>query len=167
MTVTDFSFGPSGGLHVDAELGLDALLVVDLLDAHEGVVGRALGGRAGDHDLLDQLQLEGAHRVEPVDEVVGIAVRGGVAQGAERIERLDRLLGLVGGVHALRLVDDDDGPRRLDELDGLAAGELVALLVDDVALLLFLGAGEVLAEGVDVDDQDLQACCWWRTAAAG
>ena len=59
-------------------------------------------------------------------------------------------------VHALRLVDDDDRPRRLHELDGLAPGELVALLVDDVALLLCLGAGEVLAEGVDVDDEDLQ-----------
>ena len=105
---------------------------------------------------MTSLQLEGPHRVEPVDQVVGIAVRGGVAQRAKRIERLDRLLGLVGGVHALRLVDDDDGPGRLHELDGLAAGELVALLVDDVALLLFLGAGEVLAEGVDVDDQDLQ-----------
>ena len=62
----------------------------------------------------------------------------------------------VGGIDALGLVDDDDGPGRLHELDGLAAGELVALLVDDVALLLVLGAGEVLAEGVDVDDQDLQ-----------
>ena len=141
---------------MDAQLGLDALLVVDLLDAHEGVVGGALRRGAGDDDLLDQLQLEGAHRVEPVDEVVGIAVRGRVAQRAERIERLDRLLRLVGRVHALGLVDDDDGPRRLHELDGLAARELVALLVDDVALLLFLGAGEVLAEGVDVDDEDLQ-----------
>ena len=83
-------------------------------------------------------------------------MRGRVAQGAERIEGLDRLLRLVGRVHALRLVDDDDRARRLHELDRLAAGELVALLVDDVALLLFLGAGEVLAEGVDVDDQDLQ-----------
>ena len=45
LTVTDFSFGPSGRLHVDAELGLDALLVVDLLDADEGVVGRRPGRR--------------------------------------------------------------------------------------------------------------------------
>jgi hypothetical protein len=36
------------------------------------------------------------------------------------------------------------------------AGELVALLVDDVAPLLGLRTGEVLPEGVDVDDQDLQ-----------
>ena len=116
----------------------------------------AVRGRARDDDLLDELQLEGPHRIESVDEVVGIPVGGGIAERAERIQRLDGLLRLVGRIHALRLVDDDDRPRRLHELDGLAAGELVALLVDDVALLLFLGAGEILAEGVDVDDQDLQ-----------
>ena len=132
--MTDFSLGPSGRLHVDAQLGLDAVLVVDLLDAHEGVVGGALGHGAGDDDLLDQLELEGAHGVEPVHQVVRVAVRGRVAQRAERIERPDGLLRLVGGVHALRLVDDDDGPGGLHELDGLAAGEPVALLVDDVAL---------------------------------
>ena len=59
-------------------------------------------------------------------------------------------------VHALRLVDDDDRACRLHELDGLAPGELVAFLVDDVALLLLFGAGEILAESVDVDDQNLQ-----------
>ena len=156
MTVTDLLLRPVACLDVDAQLGLDALLVVDLLDADEGVVGRRLGRGTGHDDLLDQPQLEGAHRIEPVDQVVRVAVRGRVAQRAERIQRLDRLLRLVGGIHALRLVDDDDGPRRLHELDRLAAGELVALLVDDVALLLRLGAGEVLAERVDVDDQDLQ-----------
>ena len=83
-------------------------------------------------------------------------MRGRIAERAKRIQRLDGLLRLVRGIHALRLVDDDDGPRRLHELDGLAAGELVALLVDDVALLLLLRAGEILAEGVDVDDQNLQ-----------
>ncbi len=149
-------FWAAVGLHMDAQLGLDAFLVVDLLDAHEGVVGGSLRYRACDDDLLHQLQLESAHRIEPIDEVIGIAVRGGVAQGAEWVERFDRFLSLVGRVHTLRLVDDHDGPGCLHELDGLAAGELVALFIDHVALLLSLGAGEVLAEGVDVDDQDLQ-----------
>ena len=62
----------------------------------------------------------------------------------------------VGAIHALGFVNDDDGPRRLHELDRLATGELVALFVDDIALLLFLSAGEVLAESIDIDDQDLQ-----------
>jgi hypothetical protein len=56
----------------------------------------------------------------------------------------------------LRLVDDDDRPRRLHELDRLPSGEPVALLVNDVALLLLLRAGEVLREGVDIDDENLQ-----------
>ena len=84
-------------LHVDAQLRLDAFLVVDLLHAHEGVVRAAVRSGAGHDDLLDQPQLEGPHRVEPVDQVVGIAVGGRVAQGAQRVQRLDRLLRLVGG----------------------------------------------------------------------
>ena len=154
--MTDFSFGPSGGLDVDADFGLDARLVVDLFDADEGVVGPALGGGTGDDDLLDQPKLKRPHRVEPVNQVVRVPVCGGVTERAKRIECPDRLLGLFGGIDALRLVDDDDGPGRLDEFDGLPAGKFVTLLVNDVALLLLLGAGEVLAEGVDVDDQDLQ-----------
>src|SRR5262249_13413430 len=105
---------------------------------------------------LDQLQLKGSYRVEPVDQIVRVTVGGRVPQGAKRIERLDRLLRLIGRVDTLGLVDDDDGPRRLHKLDGLVSRELVTLFVDDVALLLFFGAGEVLAEGIDVDDQNLQ-----------
>jgi hypothetical protein len=141
---------------VDPELGLDAIPVVDLFHAHEGVVGRPFRRGAGHHDLLDELQLEGADGVEPVDQVVGVAVCGRVAKRTKRVECLDGPLRPVGRVDALGLVDDDDGARGLDELDRLAARELVALLVDHVAPLLCLGAGEVLAEGVDVDDQDLE-----------
>jgi len=142
--------------HVDAELRLDALFVINLLDTHEGVVGRILGCGACHHDVFDQIQFKGAHRIEAVDEVVGIAVGGRVAQRAERVHGLDRLLRPLGGVHALRLVDDHDRARRLRKLDRRAAGKPVALLVNDIALAFFVGAGEVLAEGVDVDDHDLE-----------
>lgn len=47
-------------LHVNTQLRFDAVLVVDVLDAHKGVVGSALGGGAGHNDLLHQLQLERA-----------------------------------------------------------------------------------------------------------
>ena len=156
-----FLLRPLGRLDVDADFRLDARLVVDLLDADEGVVGSALGGRAGDDDLLDQPKLEGPHRVETVDQVVRVAVRGGISQRAKWVECLDRLPAAPCSrrIDALRLVDDDDGPGRLHELDGLPAGEFVAFLVDDVALLLRLGAGEILAEGVDVDDAGFAACC--------
>src|SRR5207253_10565842 len=57
---------------------------------------------------------------------------------------------------ALGLVDGDNLACRLDALDGLATGELVAFLVDDVACLLLFGASKILAESVDVDDQNLK-----------
>lgn len=82
---------------------------------------------------------------------------GRVAQRTQRVEGLDGLLRLLSGIDALRLIDDDEGAGGLYELDGLAAGESVALPVDDIALAFFFGAGEVLAEGIDVDHQDLQS----------
>ena len=116
-----FLLRPVRRLHVNAELGLDALLVVDLLDADEGVVGPALGRGAGDDDLLDQTQLKCPHRVEAVNEVVRVAVRGGVPKRAKRIQRPDGFLRLFGGIDALRLVNDDDGTRGLHEFDRAAA----------------------------------------------
>src|SRR6266849_1104032 len=99
-----FLFWSTRGLQMNTELGFDALFVVDLLDTHEGVVSRALGDCTGDHDLFDQLQLKGTYRVQSVDQVVGVAVGGGVPQGAKRIERLDSLLRLIGRIHALGFV---------------------------------------------------------------
>ena len=65
-------------------------------------------------------------------------------------------------VHALRLVDDDDGVGGLNELDGPAARHAVVLAVDDIELLqLVLGhlrkvfVGNILLKGLDVDDHDL------------
>ena len=65
-------------------------------------------------------------------------------------------------LHVLRLVQDHDGLRRLNELDGLQAR--LAHLVDDVALALLFGRGTVpcagclgriLRKGVNVDNQNL------------
>ena len=58
-------------LHMDAELGFDAILIINLFDTHKGIVGRPFGESACHHDLLDQLQFESAHRIEPIDEVIG------------------------------------------------------------------------------------------------
>ena len=43
-------------------------------------------------------------------------------------------------VHALRLVDDDDRPRRPDQVDRLLAAGLLAVLVEVVDVLLVDGA---------------------------
>ena len=88
---------------------------------------------------------------------------GRVAQGQQRIEGLDGPLGLLRGVHALGFVDDDDGPRRLDVLDGPPPGHFVLLLVNYIELFALL-VGEcvvvhyitgVLLERLNVDDHNL------------
>ena len=107
------------------------------------------------NDLFHQAHLVGPDRVQFVDMIVEIAVRRRIAQRAERIEGLDRFLGFGRVVHALGLVDDHDRICRGHELDGLSARELVILLEDDVALLFLFRSREILAEGIDVDDHDL------------
>jgi len=111
---------------------------------------------AGHDDLFHEPKFKRPYGIEPIDQIVGVLVRGRVAECAQWIQGLNRLLRLVCAVHRLRLVDDDDGSRRLDELNRLPTGELVALFVDDVALLLGLRPGEILAECVDIDDENLQ-----------
>ena len=143
-------------LHVDAHFRLDASGIVNLLHTHEGIVHAAVRSGARYNDLLDQFEFEGPYWVESVDQIIGITMGGRVTQGAQGVQRFDRFLRLVGCIHALGLVNDDNRVCGLHELDGLATGELVAFLVDDVALLFFLGAREVLAKGVDVDDQNLK-----------
>ena len=139
------------------DVGGDALLVVDADQPDVGLVV-AVGDRDARHlDLLDELALVGVHRVQPVDLVVLVPVRRRVAEGAQRIQRSEGLGALLGRVDALRLVDDDDGVGRLNELDGLGARHAVVRSVDDVGLRLLAGVGEAAPEGVDVDDHDLDA----------
>ncbi len=102
----------------------------------------ALHGGRRHLDLLHQLALVGVHRVEAVDHVVLVHVGGRVAQGAERVHRVEGLLAraVEAAIHALRLVHDEDGPRGLDQVDGLLAAGLLAVLVEVVDVLLVDGA---------------------------
>jgi len=95
-----------------------------------------------DLDLLDQPTLVGVHRVEAVDHVVLVHVRGGVAQGAERVHGLQRLLARARqpAVHALRLVHDHHRVRGPDQVDGLLTAGLLAVLVEVIDVLLVDGA---------------------------
>lgn len=87
--------------------------------------------------------------------MVVLDVRRGVAENGERGQGSDGLFRLRRRIDGLRLVDDDDGIRAGDELDGLAPVQPVVGAVDDVRLVLGLGVGEAAAERVDVDDHDL------------
>ncbi len=86
------------------------------------------------------------HRGQAVEQVDLLPVGGGVAQDTQGIQRRDGLLGLGGIVHALGLIDDDDGVGVLYVPHSRLAVQPVLGLIDDV-LRLF--------EGVDIDDHDL------------
>jgi hypothetical protein len=92
---------------------------------------------------------------KPIHQVVGITVSCGIAQCAERIQSLNCLLRFLCTVHTLRLVNDHDGSRGLDELDGANPVRLIALSVYDGALVFFLSPREILAKSVNVDDKNL------------
>src|SRR3954470_6753168 len=83
-------------------------------------------------------------------------MRSRVAKCAEGIQRLDRLLSPFRRIDTLRLVDDDDRPRGLDEFYWLAPRQLVAFLVDDIAFPLCFASGEILAKCIDIDHENLQ-----------
>ena len=59
---------------------------------------------------------------------------------------------LVGIIHALWFVNNDDGTRGLHKFDRGTTREAVTFLVDDVAFLLLVRASEVLTEGINIDD---------------
>src|SRR3546814_2896991 len=67
-----------------------------------------------------------------------VHVGSGITQGAERVHHAERLLAaaLQAAVNALRFIDDDDGARRTDQVDGRFAARLLAILVEVVHVLL-------------------------------
>lgn len=68
---------------MNTELRLYAVPVVDCLNLDERTVGVTFAGRTRDNDLLYQPKLEGADRVQPIDEVIGVLMRGRIPQCAE------------------------------------------------------------------------------------
>ena len=133
------------------------MAVVHLQELHIGAVEPILHLDARHLDLLHQLALVGIHRVQAVEHVVLVDMGRRVAQGAQRVQGGDGLAALGCGIDALGLVDDDHGIGRLDKLDGAAARHPVVGPMDDVRLVLLRRVREALAEGIDVDDHDLNA----------
>ena len=112
---------------------------------HQTDVGPVMGvlhGCRGHLDLLHELALVGVDRVEPVDHVMPVGVGRRVTQRTQGIHGGQRRSAppLQPAVHALRLVDDQDGARGADQIDRLLAAGLLALLVEVVDVLLVDGA---------------------------
>ena len=124
-----------GLAHVDGHLGGE-WVGLDGLEPHVCAVEVRLGLDRVDADAFHQVALEGVDRREAVDHVVGLLVRGRVAQHEQRVQALDGGLGLLGVVDALGLVDDDDGFASAYELARAeSAGEPLTGTVEEVALL--------------------------------
>ncbi len=144
-----------GLAHVDGHLGGERV-GLDGLEPHVRAVEVRLGLDRIDADALQQVALEGVVRRQAVDHVVGLLVRGRVAQHVQRVQALDGGLGLLGVVVALGLVVVDDGLAGAHELARAeTAGELLAGTVEEVTLLRGAVLLEALVERVDVDDHDL------------
>ena len=139
-------------VHLDAR---GVLLVIDGDEAQVCGVVRVFRLKALHLDLLDELELVAVLRVELVDEVMVFDVRRGVAENGERGQGGDGLFRLRRRIDGLRLVDDDDGARAGDELDGLAAVQPVVGAMDDVRFVFGGGVSEAATECIDVDDHDL------------
>lgn len=116
---------------------------------------RVLRAGATNHYLFHQPHLQRADGIEAIYKIVGIPMRGGVAQRAEWIECLDRFLGFLRAVHALRLINDYDRVRSLNEFNRLTPLQPISLLVDDVGFPFCIRAREILSERVDVDNKNL------------
>lgn len=90
------------------------------------------------------------YRVEAVDEVADDLVGGAVTQDSEGVE-FSNCGGALGGFHALRFVEDDDGAGGTNVVDGCQAVESVAFLVDDAVCF---GAVECVDGGDENLDTD-------------
>ena len=150
--------------HIDGDFSGDGRACLHRLEPHIRAVEVLLREDRVDGNALNQAELEGIDRRQAEHLVVGLLVRGRVAQYEQRVQAADGLLALGGRVDALRLVDDHDGAaRRYELLGALPADKPLARAMEDVALvapaqgLLDLIGVEVvvLVEGPDVDDHHL------------
>ena len=105
-------------LDLDSSTRLGALGYLDRVEIQVRCRARqALHGDAADGDLLDQFLVVGIERVEAVDLGVLDLVGGRVTQHHEGVEPR-KCFQRLRSADFLRLVDDDDGPVRADDVDG-------------------------------------------------
>ena len=100
-------------MHLDP--GLDAVGIIRLEQLDVGVVEIVVRTDRGHLDPFDQPQIIGADRIELVEQIVKVLVGGGIAQrrgGLQIANGLRRALAR----HVLRLVDNQDRPRRLHQI---------------------------------------------------
>ena len=133
-------------LNVHLDFGAEAVVVGDGKQADIRLVEIICHRVGRNANLLDQPHLISVNRRQTVKQIDPLPMRGGITQHARRMQRSNRLFRLIGVIHALRLVDDNDRSGILYVPHRRFAVQFVLRLVDDV--LRF-------AESVDIDDHDL------------
>ena len=118
-------------------------------EADIGLVVAALDFQRSDLDLLDQLTLIGVHGIEAKHHMVLVHMGRRVAERAQRVHLAQRVLARAGqaAIDALRFVDDQNWPRRADQIDRPLTAGLLAVLIEVVDVLL--------VDGADGHDHDL------------
>ena len=147
---------------MDLQAGLDAVRIVRFQQFDIGVVEAVVGTDGRDLYALHQAKIVCLDGIELVEKVAGIPVRRAVAQRHQGIKAANGAARLPGAVRALRFVDDDDRANCPDEFNRSPSGHAVSFAVDDIELLQFVlghlrqcSVGDILPEGLDVDDHDL------------
>ncbi len=104
---------------------------------------------AGYAYLFDKSHLVCVNRGKAVKQIDFFPVRCGVTKHTKRRKGRNRIFCLLGIVHALRLVDDDDGVGGLYVSDSCVTVQPVMLLVYDIFSL---------SESVNIDNHNLDIC---------
>jgi hypothetical protein len=100
-------------------------------------------------DLLHQFAFVGIHRIEAIDLMMLVRVRSRIPQGAKWIHLVESFLAssFKAAIDALRLINNDDGTGRANQVNRLLAARLLAVLVQIIYVLL--------VDGPDGDDHHL------------
>jgi len=137
----------------DACLAVNGFLIIDLelQPRHRRLLARqdnilkeqvhirateVLDFKALDFDFLDKALVVGIQRIQYIDKVVVVFVRGGIVQTEKWVEALEGFLRDLAA-HLLWLVENDNRAVSADDVNRPAGGKFVSLGIDDSRFLAF------------------------------
>ena len=122
-------------LHLDPSLRGLVRRNLNRLEVQIGArAGLTLHANSADANLFHQLLVECVQRIQPVNLVVLLLVRGGIAQDEERVELLHRL-NRARALHLLGLIQNQNRPVGSNHINRPARLEVVQLFVNPTGIL--------------------------------
>ena len=106
-------------------------------------------------NLLNQFLLVGINRVQLVEHMVLFHMGRRITQCTHGVKRGDGFFTLIGGVNALRFIDNHNRVGLLDKFNRLGTGHAVVCAVNDVGFVLLLRVGKAFPECIDIDHHNL------------